>query len=1024
MGGHKMKDCPHGGFLLLNQLRRSSLQPLCSGSDFKLRGAIKLHVEFLICLTGRLLTFAVQVWDYMLMFNPSLEHFTVLHLQPRKCSAGSGEALQHIMKARENTKDFLLEALEDLTTDMFEKFKYKLSYIDYDKMANISKYLLKKATDPVKLADYMCDHYGADLAVDVAICVLEYINRRDTAAKLEEEKRKALKSSPTPASLVQDYKMKYREHVQKNYHWIKDMNARIGETVTLNSRYTRLVLVSGHRHRKRKEHEIMAVGRRHAEIMQEQVNSSIDISDLFKPDSDKQTPKTVVILGAAGIGKTMTVRKIMLDWASDRLYRQFDYVFYIHCREGNLTAHGSMADMIFKCCPSDNPPLEQILKRSENLLFVIDGFDELRFSLDRPQNDLCSDPWEMKPVEIILSSLFKKILLPECSLLITTRPAALQKLEQCLVCERSAEILGFSAADREEYFHKFFENKDEGRKVFQFVKGNEMVFTMCLVPIMCWIVCTVMKQQLESGEDLTQTPKTTTGIYVLYVSSLLKSLSSKLKQNFHIILKRICCLAADGIWKRRVLFEEEAISEFLLNQRDALPLFLNESTFQKGIVCGSAYNFIHLSVQEFFASLFYVLEDEGETRDKQEDPKRDVKKLLENYGKSRHDFMLTVRFLFGLLNKERINVLEKETGCKISPQIKEELLMWLQTNQKTALAVNAEKRAVIHDLEACHCLYEIQDESFVKAVLGYFTGIYLRDINFTQLDQIVLSFSIKKWPKLESLDIAYCSFISEDHEEHSDKELAKLPHLEKQSPIYLLCQSLKNPNSTVKILRLEWCKLTAACCGVLAMVLSTSQYLMEMRLCGNALGDPGVRLLCEGLKHPTCRLQKLGLWGCNLTDACCRDLATVLSTSQALLELGLGANTLGDAGVHLLCEGLKHPACQLRVLGQIFYPHTLARLQFSTQKRRSPVLWGCNLTDACCGDLATVLSTSQALLELGLGANTLGDAGVHLLCEGLKHPACHLKELRLSKHGLSEEAHREMAHLKKIKPSLKIGHMM
>ncbi|NXE84985.1 NLRP3 protein, partial [Cochlearius cochlearius] len=754
--------------------------------------------------------------------------------------------------ARENAKDFLLEALEDLTLDMFKKFKYKLSYIDYDEMANLSKYLLKKANDPVKLADYMCDHYGADLAVDVAISVLEQINQRDTGAKLKQEKEK-------------DYKMKYREHVQKNYHWIKDMNARIGETVTLNSRYTRLVLVSGHRHEKKKEHEIMAVGRRHVEIMQERVNSSIAISDLFKPDRDRQTPKTVVILGAAGIGKTMTVRKIMLDWASERLYRQFDYVFYIQCREGNLTAQDSMADMISKCCPSDNPPLVEILRRPEKLLFVIDGFDELRFSLDRPQNDLCSDPWEMKPVEIILSSLFRKVLLPECSLLITTRPAALQKLEQCLVCERSAEILGFSAADREEYFLKFFENKEEGRKAFQFVRGNELVFTMCLVPIMCWIVCTVMKQQLESGEDLAQTAKTTTGIYVLYVSSLLKSLSSELKQNLNIILKRLCCLAADGIWKQRVLFEEEAINEFFLHQRDTLPLFLNESTFQKGIVCRSAYSFIHLSVQEFFASLFYVLEDDGETRDKQEVPKRDVKKLLELYGNSRHDFMLTVRFLFGLLNKERRNAFEKETGCRISPEIKEELLMWLQTSQKTALAVNAEKKAVIHDLEACHCLYEIQDESFVKTALGYFTGIYLRGINFTRLDQIVLSFSINRWPKLESLDMGYCSFISEDHEEHLDQQLAKL--------------------------------------------------LTELRLRGNALRDPGVRLLCEGLKHPACRLRSLGLWGCSLTGACCGDLAAVLSTSPTLLELGLSSNALGDAGVHLLCEGLKHPACQLRVLG-------------------------------------------------------------------------------------------------------------
>ncbi|XP_063202874.1 LOW QUALITY PROTEIN: NACHT, LRR and PYD domains-containing protein 3-like [Chroicocephalus ridibundus] len=673
--------------------------------------------------------------------------------------------------ARENTNDFLLEALEDLTLDMFEKFKYKLSYIDYDEMANISKYLLKKANDPVKLADYICDHYGADLAVDVAIYVLERINQRDTAAKLKQEKAKGKGTSVT------DYKMKYREHVQKNYHWIKDMNACIGETVALNSRYTRLVLVSGHHHEKKKEHEITAVGRRHAEIMQEQMNSSISISDLFKPDRDRQAPKTVVILGAAGIGKTMTVRKILLDWASERLYRQFDYVFYIHFWEGNLLkAEGSLTDMITKCCPSDNPPgdLEETRK---NFLLVIDGFDKLRFSLDRPQNDLCSDPWEVKPVEIILSSLFRKILLPECSLLILTRPAALQKLQQCLVCERSAEILGFSEVDKEEYFHKFFENKEEGRKAFQFVKGNEMVFTMCLVPIMCWIVCTVIKQQLESGEDLAQTAKTITEIYLLYVSILLKSLSSKLKQNLHIILKRLCCLPADGIWQQRVLFVEEAIKEFLLNQTDTLPLFLNESTLQKGIACGSAYSFIHLSVQEFFASLFYVIKDDGETRDKQEDPKRDVKKLLENYANSRHDFMLTVWFLSGLLNKERRNALEKETGCKMSPEIKEELLMWLQTSQKSALAVNAEKRAMIHDLEACHSLYETQDESFVKTVLGYFIGLYLRDINFTQLDQTVLSFCIKKWPKLESLVVGYCSFISEDHEERSDQQPAKLLHL-------------------------------------------------------------------------------------------------------------------------------------------------------------------------------------------------------------------------------------------------------
>lgn len=58
-----------------------------------------------------------------------------------------------------------------------------------------------------------------------------------------------------------------------------------------------------------------------------------------------------------------------------------------------------------------------------------------------------------------------------------------------------------------------------------------------------------------------------------------------------------------------------------------------------------------------------------------------------------------------------------------------------------------------------------------------------------------------------------------------------------------------------------------------------------------------------------CRLQC-----CQITSAGCRDLATALSTSLSLQELHLGDNDVGDAGVHLLCKGLKHPSCQLEKL--------------------------------------------------------------------------------------------------------------
>uniref|UniRef100_A0A8C0IF67 NACHT, LRR and PYD domains-containing protein 3 n=1 Tax=Bubo bubo TaxID=30461 RepID=A0A8C0IF67_BUBBB len=871
---------------------------------------------------------------------------------------GSKESAPSSSSPRDTAGDLLLQTLEDLSEINFKKFRHTLAYGDLQGRSCIPWGRLEKA-DWIDTKNLMMNSYGGEDALDVAIIVFKHIHLRNAAEKLQEKREKGGKAEQLPGEYT----------IRQAYSHIKDQNARVGDNVSLESRYSKLVIVNKHR---------------------DEEDSSITVDDLFDPGPDGWTPKVVVLVGAAGMGKTMTARKIMLDWASDKVFAKFDYIFYIHCREGNLlTREASMAELITQCCPSGSLPLDKVLEQPEKLLFVIDGFDELRFSFHLPEPELCSQPKEKSLVEITLSSLFRRRFLPESSLLITTRPAALRKLSRFLKCERYAEIVGFSEVERKEYFHKFFNNAEQAAAVFQFVRGNEALFTMCLVPIVCWIVCTVMKKQFSGTRGLAQSPKTTTGIYILYLSALLQSLRGRLKPDVPAVLRSLCCLAVDGVWKQKVLFEEKEVHGYVLDQRQALPLLLSEHVFQRDISCVSTYSFIHLSFQEFFAALFYLLEDEGEAQDLPAGPSRDVKKLLESYSNSSNYLMLTVRFLFGLLNEDRRRELEEKTGCKIAPRITQELLAWLQNSQKTALALLMQEPAMIRELEICHCLYETQDEHLVVTALDSFMGVNLRGLNLNRFDQMVLSFSVKNFPKLESLDLGNCSFLRDDTEDCAGPQLKQEEG--KESPIHLLCQALEK--SGCKLTRLRY---IAPLCRV--------KWGSKQSPAGPAgsphfrEGSAGASLRLRGSSpHLSCRFNR-----CQLTGACCGALAAVLSVKPTLTELDLAGNEdLRDGGVKLLCEGLRCGACPLQTLR----------------------LWKCQLTGACCQDLCAMLSTSQSLEHLDLSENNLGDSGVRLLCEPLGHPTCALQRLWLKKPGLNEETLQKLGALKEIKPNLYIGYI-
>ncbi|XP_007492316.1 NACHT, LRR and PYD domains-containing protein 12 [Monodelphis domestica] len=910
----------------------------------------------------------------------------------------------------------LVTYLEELECGELSKFKMYLGLeAEREGEERVPRGRMEKA-GPLDLAKILVAQWGPAEAWELALRVFNRINRKDLWERgcqepLVRDAPRSLElialdscrrvsgslAGACPGAPSKDPQETYREHVRRKYRFIEDRNARLGELVNLSQRYTRLLLVKEHATLIRAQRELLALGRQHA-LCLDQRASPIHIETLFEPDEERpEAPHSVVLQGAAGIGKSILAQKVMLDWAEGHLYSdRFDYLFYVNCREMNQVRERSLEDLISLCWPERNVPISEIVRVPERLLFIIDGFDELQPFFHEPTDCCCLRQGERRPVEALLSCLLTRKLLPERSVLITTRPTTLETLRHLLEHPRHVEILGFSEAQRQEYFYKFFGNEEQARQGLAVVRDNEPLFTLCFVPMMCWIVCTCLKQQLDVGRPFPHTSKTTTAVYMFYLLSLLQPKAGGSRAQPPPSLRGLCSLAAAGLWRQRILFDEDELRRHGLEAAH-VSAFLNMNVFHKDIQRERYYSFIHLSFQEFFAAMFYALEGELGASP------AGLTGLLDHYAKcERSSLALAVRFLFGLLNEETRGYLDRRLGWRISPRTKRDLLRWIRAKARSE-GSTLQRGA----LELFTCLYEIQEEDFIQRALDYFQVVVVSEMA-TKMEHVASSFCVRNcWsalvvhlcsapfsadgeqepegaegPQNQPLKPSEKNILPETYCEHLAAALSTNRNLVElvlyrnalgDRGVRLLCQGLRHPNCQLQNLRLKRCRISAAACQDIAAALVTNPNLIRLDLSRNVLGAAGVRLLAGGLLHPRCRLQMLQLRRCHVDGEACQELSKVLSTSQHLAELDLTGNALGESGLQLLCPGLGHSACKLQTLW----------------------LKICHLTPAACQNLSSVLSTNQSLTELDLSLNDLGDAGVTSLCEGLCHSKSQLHTLRL-----------------------------
>ncbi|XP_055768113.1 NLR family CARD domain-containing protein 3-like [Salvelinus fontinalis] len=763
----------------------------------------------------------------------------------------------------------------------------------------------KQDKEVVDAEDEKQESSAREGALKITLHILRKMNQKELADTLE-------KYSDELAVICQ---RELKSNLKKKFQCVFEGIAKQGNPTLLNKIYTELYITEGGTGEVNNEHELRQIET--TTRKQARPETAIKCNDIFKPltGQDKRI-RTVLTKGVAGIGKTVSVQKFILDWAEGKANQDVQFVFSFPFRELNLMKedkHTFIELLNYFSMETKQSGISNYNKYK--VLFIFDGLDECRLPLDFQKNKICWDVTKSTSVDVLLTNLIKGNLLPSALLWITTRPAAANKIpSECV--DQVTEVRGFNDPQKEEYFRKRFSDEDLASRIISHIKTSRSLHIMCHIPVFCWISATVLEHMLKHKRE--EMPKTLTEMYTHLVVFHTKQKNEKYlgkeetgpHWNKESILS-LGKLAFQQLVKGNLIFYEKDLKEAGID--------VNETSVYSGLCtqlfkeeCGlyqeKVYCFVHLSIQEFLAAVYVFLSFINNNENLMAKPQSTFRNLWVRIKQRRKvtfyksavdkalqsetgNLDLFLRFLLGLsLESNQKHLQGLLTKIRSSSQTHEETVKYI----KKKIRENPSPERCIN---LFHCLNELNDHSLVEEIQSYLRSGSLSEDKLSPAQWSALVFVLLTSEKeLDVFDLKKYS--------RSEEGLLRLLPVVKASRAALL----------------SGCLVTEEGCASLVSALeSNPSHLRELDLSNNDLKDSGVKLLSAGLGNPHCKLETLRLSGCLVTEEGCASLVSALRSNPShLRELDLSNNDLKDSGVKLLSAGLGNPHCKLETLRSVF----------------------------------------------------------------------------------------------------------
>nr|XP_020474741.1 NLR family member X1 [Monopterus albus] len=755
-------------------------------------------------------------------------------------------------------------------------------------------------------------------------------------------------------------------------------------------------------------------------LLQTQIPSSpsVTVEQLFEPTDAGNEGRglNVLLYGSVGTGKSTMVRKLVLDWCSGTTLTHFKLLVPFSCEDlSQMSKVASLRDLVGRkyLHLRKHPLLSGEGNQARDVLFLFNGMEKMNLDFHIGSTELCSDPNEALPPNVVVVNLLRKYLLPEASILVTTRMSALDRIPQKYV-SRYAQIFGFNDPDRQ---RAYFTSRllQQSRESAQYHEAQALIELLylnlrresqlaaaCFLPSYCWLTCATL--HFLHFTDANAPIRTLTGIHTSFLRLNFggEVLGTGTGTNVPIqehqsslmlyIVRTVGKLAFDGVTYKRTSFSEkeleqwiggktktdEELRQLVMFRTDVLDFFLapcveSGKNLPEALNEGDQrrYVFTVPAMQEYLAALYVVLGENKSALEKLTSQvsvaigqaSEDVNALINIFSKL---IPLRIFAIFNLLKLfpklyEKISSYNKGS---IARKMAAELFRTEDSYNEDVLDQMEQSLLGVHGPQPKQ--YS-EDKPF--ELYPIFMGGLLHYGNRVLLQQVGCS--------IQSTTVAQITHVLR---KYLVRELSKPQPPEELMDLLLLLFEFQNPRltaevvATIRAIPLANIRMTSLKCFILSSVLSctpASYHLEKLDLSSCLLTNDMLQLLRPAFRHArniNLQFNSLGPESCVVL----RDL--LLDPTSCIRSLQLCDNPLLDAGVSTLLEAL--PANES--LTHLSLMHT-------------------GLGDQMALELAESLQKNTGLQELNVAYNNIGDSAALALVDACReHPNIHTVHLYLN----------------------------